>query len=99
MTKLAFLTDIPENEKKDFDAFIQATRREFISTPNDTVKSVLVNNKHLMSALKSDQDVSNVIRQLREKAFDSFLVSEAEMNAYILKHISQRFSVPEEKFN
>lgn len=99
MQELTFLTEIPEREQKSFDKFIQSSRKEFISPPKDTVKTVLSEHQELMSALQVGGDVSSVVRTLREEAFRSFLVSEAKMNAYILKHISEKFSVPEEKFD
>ncbi|TBR42000.1 type II restriction endonuclease [Marinomonas agarivorans] len=98
MSELGFLTAIPAEEQSDFDEFIQSARKQFISTPKDTVKSVLSENASLVAALKENKDISGVIQQLREKAFDSFLVAEAKMNAHILKHISDKFAVPAEKF-
>lgn len=52
-----------------------------------------------MEALKDEKDVSGVVRTLREEAFRSFLEQEAKMNAFILKHISEKFAVPEGKFD
>jgi len=99
MQDLTFLTEIPEREQKSFDKFIQSSRKNFISPPKETVKAVLGEHKELMSALQMGRDISTVVRTLREEAFRSFLVSEARMNAYILKHISEKFSVPKEKFD
>jgi len=99
MQDLTFLTEIPEREQKSFDKFIQPSRKNFISPPKETVKAVLGEHKELMSALQMGRDISTVVRTLREEAFRSFLVSEARMNAYILKHISEKFSVPKEKFD
>lgn len=99
MSDLTFLTEIPEAEQQNFDKFIQASRKEFISPPKETVKQVLAEHSELMEALNNGGDVSAVIRTLREEAYKSFLISEAQMNAYILKNISERFSFPQEKFN
>ena len=99
MQNLSFLTEIPETEQKDFDQFIQAARKEFISAPKETVKTVLAGNSALMHTLHKDHAVSAIIRTLREEAYRSFLVSEAAMNAYILRHISEKFAIPEQKFD
>ncbi|EOX1548832.1 type II restriction endonuclease [Vibrio cholerae] len=99
MQDLTFLTEIPVEEQKAFDRYIQTARKDFILPPKETVKRVLAEHSDLMGALKDERDVSRVVRTLREEAFSSFLVQEAEMNAYILKHISEKFTVPKEKFD
>ncbi|HHG3294603.1 TPA: type II restriction endonuclease [Vibrio parahaemolyticus] len=99
MQDLTFLTEIPVEEQKAFDRYIQTARKDFILPPKETVKRVLAEHSDLMGALNDERDVSRVVRTLREEAFSSFLVQEAEMNAYILKHISEKFAVPKEKFN
>ncbi|HCE1956667.1 TPA: hypothetical protein N2935_001548 [Vibrio parahaemolyticus] len=99
MQDLTFLTEIPSEEQKAFDRYIQAARKDFILPPKDTVKRVLAEHSDLMEALKDEKDVSGVVRTLREEAFRSFLEQEAKMNAFILKHISEKFTVPEEKFD
>ena len=99
MQDLTFLTEIPVKELEGFDRYIQAARRDFILPPKETVQRVLAEHAELMGALEEKQDVSGVVRTLREEAFRSFLTQEAEMNAYILKHISEKFAVPKEKFN
>ncbi len=98
MQDLGFLTEIPDDEKDGFDSYIQETRKAFILPPKDTVTKVLEEQAELMQALYEERQVSEVIRVLREEAFKSFLLQEAEMNAYLLKHISERFTVPCEKF-
>lgn len=99
MKDLTFLTEIPVEEQEAFDLYIRTARKKFILPPKDTVTRVLAEHAELIDALKGDKDVSGVVRTLREEAFSSFLVQEAEMNAYILKHISEKFTVPGEKFN
>jgi len=96
---LSYLTEIPNSEKNSFDEYIRKSRKQFIKSPRDTVRDVLEENNSLMLKLKEKEDVSFVIRTLREDAFKSFLIQESKMNAYLLKHISEKFSVPEEKFN
>lgn len=98
MRDLKFLTEIPIEEQKDFDRYIQAARKKFILPPKETVKKVLAEHSDLMKALNVERDVSTVVKTLREEAFRLFLVQEAEMNAYLLKHISEKFAVPEKKF-
>jgi hypothetical protein len=99
MQNLKFLTEIPIEEQQDFDRYIQTARKKFILPPKDTVKKVLAEHSDLMEALNVERDVSRVVKTLREEAFRSFLTQEAEMNAYLLKHISEKFSVPKEKFD
>jgi len=95
---LSYLTEIPKSEQNAFDEYIRKARKEFIKTPKATVSYVLTENKILMSELKEEGNVSLVIRTLREEAFKSFLIQESKMNAFLLKHISEKFAVPEEKF-
>ena len=99
MNNLTFLTNIPESEKMAFDNFIKKARKDFIPSPKDTVKITLEENTRLMSALCKQKNVPLVIKKLREQAYDSFLMSEAKMNAYILKHIAEKFAMPQKKFN
>lgn len=99
MEELNYLTEIPSTEQKDFDRFIQETRKSFILSPKETVKHVLEENTDLMKDIKTGNNVSSVIRKLREETFRSFLVSEAKMNAHILKYISEKFAIPKERFN
>lgn len=95
---LSFLTDIPQAEQADYDRFIQQARKKAILPPKETVLDVLAEHQELVSALKEQGNVSDVIKTLREEAFRSFLVQEAKMNAHILKHIADQFTVPHEKF-
>lgn len=99
MKNITFLTEIPKDEQEAFDKFIQATRKEFIPAPKETVRSVLKEHVDLMNAIQDGKDISNVIRILREESFRSFLIAEAKMNAHVLKHISEKFAVPAEKFD
>lgn len=99
MEKLEFLTAIPDKEQKAFDGYIQISRKDFIASPKETVKKVLKEHSTLLDTLQKEKNVSSVIRLLRDMAFNSFLIQEAKMNAHILKHISEKFSVPQEKFN
>lgn len=95
---LSYLTEITKSEQSAFDDYIRKARREFIKSPKETVVDVLSENKSLMTELEDKGNVSLVIRTLREEAFKSFLMQESKMNAFLLKHISEKFSVPEERF-
>lgn len=95
---LRYLTEIPKAEQNAFDEYIRKARKEFIKTPKATVADVLTENSYLMTELEGKGNVSIVIRTLREEAFKSFLIQESKMNAFLLKHISEKFSVPEERF-
>lgn len=95
---LSYLTEIPKSEQSAFDDYIRKARKEFIKSPKETVVDVLSENKSLMTELEDKGSVSLVIRTLREEAFKSFLMQESKMNAFLLKHISEKFAVPEERF-
>lgn len=95
---LSYLTEIPKSEQSAFDDYIRKARKEFIKSPKETVVDVLSENKSLMTELEDKGNVSLVIRTLREEAFKSFLMQESKMNAFLLKHISEKFAVPEERF-
>ncbi|RLV58000.1 type II restriction endonuclease [Parashewanella curva] len=99
MENLQYLAEIPECEQKGFDKFIQNTRKLYIPSPKDTVKEVLNNHQEMMIALKTEKNVSKVISDLRTEAYNSFLLHEAQMNAHILKNISNQFAVPGRKFD
>ncbi|MFR9535008.1 MAG: type II restriction endonuclease [Rikenellaceae bacterium] len=96
---MTYLTEIPAEEREDFDKFIQGERKLFIPSPQETVKQVLKDNAQLMSDLKDCKEVSKVIAILREEAYHSFLLAETKMNSHILKHIADKFKVPSKKFN
>lgn len=96
---MTYLTEIPQEEREKFDKFIQNERKQFIPSPQETVKQVLMNNAPLMSDLKDCQKVSKVIAVLREEAYQCFLQAETKMNSHILKHIADKFKVPKNKFN
>ena len=72
MQNPTFLTEIPESEQKDFDKFVQDSRRKFILLPKDAVKAILQEYSALMMALQKDRSVSAVIRTLRGEAFSFF---------------------------
>ena len=97
--QLNYLTEIPNEEKSDFDQFIKDSRKKFISTPKDTVNHILVTHDDLMYELKDKKNASETINVLREKAFTSFLKDEAKMNAYILNRISEQFDAPKCSFD
>jgi hypothetical protein len=99
MQELTFLTEIPGSELKEFDNFIKNSRKSFILPPKDTVRNVLAKNSKLMNSLEIKRDISGTIRTLREKAYESFLIQEAQMNSSILKEISEKFTLPANKFN
>ncbi len=99
MQSMTYLTEIPVDERDEFDKFIQNERKQFIPSPQETVKQVLKDNAKLMSELKDCKEVSKVIATLREEAYRSFLLAETKMNSHILKHIADKFKVPNEKFN
>ena len=99
MEQLQYLTEIPVDERDGFDKFIQETRKEYIPSPKDTVKEVLRTHQFIMEALEAERNVSKVISDLRTEAYNSFLLHEAQMNAHILKNISEMFAVPGRKFD
>ena len=98
MNNVNFLTEIPKNEQKQFDAYVKAARKTFILSPKDTVKTVLRDHAEFMDNLREGKHLSSLISRLRDESFRSFLIQEAQMNAYVLNHISEKFAVPAEKF-
>ncbi|MFM7630370.1 MAG: type II restriction endonuclease [Alphaproteobacteria bacterium] len=98
MNDVTFLTEIPQNEQKPFDDYIQNARKTFILSPKETVKTVLRDHVELMEGLRTDKNVSDTILRLRNESFHAFLIQESKMNAYLLNHISEKFPVPAEKF-
>lgn len=98
MHDLPFLTEIPKDEQENFDRYVQAARKSFILSPKNTVKAVLNDHNDLMNSLKNKRNLSSIIKTLREESFKSFLIQEAEMNSYLLKHISQKFRFPSQRF-
>lgn len=99
MTDFNFITEIPANEQLSFDKFIQDARKKHIVSPKETVSIVLSEQHDLMNSLTASHDVSQVIRDLREEAYKSFLKQEAQMNAYILKHLAEKFAFPRSQFS
>lgn len=98
MQNLEFLTKIPQEEAYQFDEFIREARSQFIKSPTESVKQVLVKNTSLLKKIKNSHTISDIIAQLREESYENFLLEEAEMNAHILKNISYEFALPFEKF-
>lgn len=97
--QVTFLTEIPKVEKKKFDDYIKGVRKELISSPKETVTVALQEHAELIELLIKNKSVSSTIKQLREEAYNAFLVQEAQMNSHILRHISEKFSIPQEKFD
>ena len=98
MNNLVFLTEVPKSEQTVFDQYIQSVRKKFILPPKDTVKLVLQDNAILMQSLHEKKEISFAISILREEAYKAFLAQESSMNAYLLQHISEKFSFPKETF-
>jgi len=96
---LTFITTIPDEEKDLFADFIREARSKYISSPKDTVLKVLEDHKELLPDAQQNIPISPIIKELREHSYNYFLVQESAMNAYILKHISEKFSLPKQRFD
>tara|TARA_Y100001970_G_C14225089_1_gene855126 strand:- start:353 stop:1246 length:894 start_codon:yes stop_codon:yes gene_type:complete len=96
---LKTIISIPVQEKMEFKSLIKKYRGQLISTPSQTVERVFIEYKKKIESVRETRDISNLIQFLREAAYRSFLVEEAEFNVAILKHITENLETPSEIYS
>ncbi len=85
-----------EDERK-FTDFIKVTRNKCISAPKIAAQKAADKNQKLVTSLLEKRQVTEVIVQLRELAYEEFLQEESVFNTIILKEIGKRFAAPKAK--
>ncbi len=91
---LKALIAIPEQEKLEFKKLIRSYRSEHIRSPNEIVESIFNSNQTILNEVIDRGNISEVIHQLREDAYTSFLKDEAEFNVEVLRDISLLLETP-----
>ncbi|GAB4158637.1 MAG: type II restriction endonuclease [Candidatus Dojkabacteria bacterium] len=90
---LQLLTQVPEDEKREFKEIIKHYRYEYIKPTDLIVEEVFNNNKFLTSLLK-ERKASEVIIEARELVWQSFLINESVFNTKVMKDLSRNLSTP-----
>lgn len=85
------LITLNEAQNNEFSSFIKQKRKELISTPKNTLEKVLEN--YDKSCIMLD-NLSDVVKELRELSYEYFLDEEAVFNGEILKNIALKFEIP-----
>jgi len=93
-TELKQLTTIPEAEKGEFQKLIREYRKKFIRPPRDTVDQIFNSRADMLNKVQGEHNISEVIHELREAAYISFLEDEARFNTEVLKAIGEKLSTP-----
>ena len=91
------LIKLSKAEESKFANFIKVTRSKCISAPKIAAQKATDRNQELITGLLGKRQVTEVIVQLRELAYDEFLQEESIFNSIILKEIGERFSAPKAK--
>ena len=85
---------LPEKEKDRFAKLIKSHRSKFIRAPKEIVEDIFEKNNQLIEEVKSNHNISDVIFDLREKTWQSYLVDESKFNVEIIKEISVNWDTP-----
>lgn len=96
---LDVLISIPEKEKLEFQKLIRKYRNQFIRNPRDIVEEIFNENSYLLDEVKVKKNISEVIHQLRERAYTAFLKDEAKFNVEVLRDVSILLATPKEILN
>ena len=76
---LEVLISIPELEKIKFQKLIREYRSRLIRSPKEIVEGIFTANQNIISEVQERRNISEVIHQLREEAYLSFLKDEAKL--------------------
>ena len=87
------LVDIPQVEIDAFDRLIKEYRVRFIRPARDLIDEVFAENSYTQRLLEK-KDVSAIIAEVRELAWQKFLIEEVEFNTALLKDIHKKLSTP-----
>lgn len=93
-TELKLLTTIPGDEKDEFKKLIRDYRKRFIRSPQDTVDQIFHSRADMLDNVCRKHNISEVIHELREAAYLSFLEDEAKFNTEVLKAIGEQLATP-----
>ncbi len=93
-TELKLLTTIPRDEKDEFKKLIRDYRKKFIRSPQDTVDQIFHSRSDMLEKVCQKHNISEVIHELREAAYLSFLEDEAKFNTEVLKAVGERLATP-----
>lgn len=85
---------LPRQEKDKFKKLIKSHRSKFIRSPKEIVEDIFEKNNQLIEEVKSNHNISDVIFDLREKTYQSFLIDESKFNVEVLKEISVNWDAP-----
>lgn len=91
---LDVLISIPEIEKLKFQKLIREYRSRLIRGAKEIVEEIFTSNQNIISEVQERRNISEVIHQLREEAYLSFLKDEAKFNVEVLRDISLLLDTP-----
>jgi hypothetical protein len=96
MEHLDTMVKLTNEESKKFAEFIKINRDILIPSPKNTAKKATEVNKIHIETLINSGKISQVILELRQLAYDQFLIEESHFNGVILGGIGAKFNAPKQ---
>lgn len=90
---LLSLVDLPQEETEKFDIVVGDYRKRLIRKSSDIVEEVFSENNFHKKIIE-DKKISETISEIREIAWQKFLIEESSFNTAFLKDLHKNFSVP-----
>ena len=94
MENIEIFSELPEEEKNRFGKLIKSLRSKLIRAPKEIVEDIFEKNNQLIEEVKSNHNISDLISDLREKIWQSYLIDESKFNVEVVKEISVNWDTP-----
>lgn len=88
------LIKLPDDEKKAYNDFIHHQRQKCIGSAKEEAKKAIIKNRERIEKLIAEKNISQVIADLRELAYNEFLKEESIFTGIVLGEIGKRFQTP-----
>lgn len=92
------IVDIPENELNVFKDLIRSYRSQYIRTSSEIIETVFDREVEYLGYIEEGK-VSSSISELREKAWQEYLLDEVDFNALIMRDLHKLLDTPDDILN
>lgn len=90
---IEYIVEIPKNEQEAFASFVKDARNKYIRKSQEIVDEVFYESDY--ETRLRNGIASIVISEIRECAWQKFLIEEAHFNAIVIKDLRKKFKTPE----
>ncbi len=93
MRQIPIITEIPENERKEFDILIKRYREKYIRNSTMLVENIYEEDRSSHHSILNKQ-VSEAIKNLRESVWQEYLRDEVHFNALLMRDLYDILQTP-----